>query len=48
MWKIIKEDYSYIFIDRSKKRDEGRYCVCNESKNTKTECIPETKPFWLT
>ena len=41
-----EEDYIYLCIDRSKKRDQGRYCVCNESKNTYIECTPETKPFW--
>ena len=29
-----EEDYSYLCIDRSKKRDHGRYCICNESKKT--------------
>ena len=43
--KSWKEDYNYLSIDRSKKRDQGRYCICNESKNTYSECIPETKPF---
>ena len=28
-----------------KKRYQGRYCICNESKNTFFECTPETKPF---
>ena len=26
------EDYNYLCIDRSKKRDQGKYCICNESK----------------
>ena len=26
------EDYNYLCIDRSKKRDKGRYCICIESK----------------
>ena len=43
--KSWEEDYNYLYIDRSKKRDQGRYCICNESKNTYLECIPETKPF---
>ena len=30
--KSRDEDYNYICIDRSKKRDQGRYCICNESK----------------
>ena len=43
--KSWEEDYNYLCIERSKKRDQGRYCICNESKNTFIECIPETKPF---
>ena len=27
------EGYNWLCIDRSKKRDQGRYCVCNECKN---------------
>ena len=30
--KSWEEDYSYFYIDRSKKRDQGKYCICNESK----------------
>ena len=30
--KSWEEDYNYLRIDRSKKRDQGRYCICNESK----------------
>ena len=30
--KSWKEDYKYLCIDRSKKRDQGRYSICNESK----------------
>ena len=40
-----KEDYIYLCIDISKKRDQGRYWSSNENKNTYTECIPETEPF---
>ena len=39
------EHYKYLGIDRSKKRDQGRYCICNESKNTYIEVTPETKTF---
>ena len=27
--KSWEEDYSYLCIDRSKKRDQGRYCTRN-------------------
>ena len=31
---LWEEDCNYLSFDRSKKRDQGRYCICNESKNT--------------
>ena len=41
-----KEDYNYLCIDRYKQRDQGRYCICNESKKkTYIEATPQTKPF---
>ena len=43
--KSWEEDYNYLCIDRSKKKDQGRYCICNERKNTYIECTPETKHF---
>ena len=30
--KSWEEDYNYLYIDRFKKRDQGKYCICNESK----------------
>ena len=45
--KTWDEDYNYLCIDRSEKGDQGRYCICNESKNTYIECTPETKNFGL-
>ena len=39
------EEYNFIYFDGSKKKNEGRYCICNESKKTYAECIPETSPF---
>ena len=43
--KSWEEDYNYLYIDRSKKRDQGKYCICNESKKTYIEATPQTKPF---
>ena len=43
--KSWEENYNYICIDRSKKRDRGKYCICNESKKTYLEATPQTKPF---
>ena len=42
--KAWEEECNYLYKDISKKRDRGRYCVFTESKNTYTECIPESKP----
>ena len=43
--KSWEEEYNYLYIDRSKKRDQGKYCVCNESKKTYREATPQTKLF---
>ena len=42
--KSWEEDFFYLCIDRSKKRYQGRYYIFIESKNTYTECTPETNP----
>ena len=43
--KSREEDCNYLCIDRSKERDQVRYCICNECKNTYIECTPGTKHF---
>ena len=43
--KSWEEDYNFLYFDRSKKRNQGRYCIGNESKKTNIEATPETKPF---
>ena len=43
--KLWKDVYNYLCIDRFKKRDRGRYCVCNGNKNTYIDCTPQTKAF---
>ena len=43
--KSWEEDYNYLYIDSSKKRDQGKYCICNESKKTYIEATPQTEPF---
>ena len=43
--KSWEEDYNYLCIDKSKKRDQGRYCICNESNNNYLEKTSKTKPF---
>ena len=43
--KSWEDDYNYLFIDRSKKRDQGKYCICNGSKRIYIEATPHTKFF---
>ena len=43
--KSWEENYNYLCIDRSRKRDQGRYCICNESKKTYIEATPQTEAF---
>ena len=43
--KSWEEDYKYLYTDRSKKIDQGKFCICNKNKNSYIECTPETKPF---
>ena len=43
--KSWEEDYKNLCIDRSIKKEQGIYCICNERKNTFIECTPETAPF---
>ena len=43
--KTWDEDYNYLCIDRSKKRDQVKYCIYNESKRTYIEATPQTKHF---
>ena len=46
--KSWDEDYNYICIDRSKKRDQGRYCICNESKKNIYRSNTSDKTFLKT
>ena len=39
------EKYNYLCIDMTKNKNEGKYCIFNESKTTYIECICETNPF---
>ena len=32
--KSLEEENKYICIDRFKIADQGRYCICNETKST--------------
>ena len=43
--KTWEEEYKYFCINRSKKKDQGRYCICKLIKNTYIEFIPESKRF---
>ena len=39
------EKFNYLCIDMTKIKNEGKYCIFNESKNTYIDCICETEPF---
>ena len=39
------EKYNCLCIDMTKNKNEGKYCIFNESKTTYIECICETNPF---
>ena len=43
--KAWDEKYNYLCIDMTKNKNEGKYRIFNESKNTYIECICETEPF---
>ena len=43
--KSWEDDYNYLYNDRSKKRNQGKYCICNESERTYREASPQTNPF---
>ena len=43
--KSWEEEYNYLSVDRFKKRDEGRFCIYNESKTTYTGGTLRRKPF---
>ena len=40
--------YSYLCFDLNKNKNEGKYRIFNESKNTYNECICESEAFCLT
>ena len=40
---IWEDEHNYPCIDRSKKKDQGRFCSCTENWNTYIECIPRLR-----
>ena len=36
--KAWEEKLNYLYFDTSKQKNEGRHCVCNESKNAFSKC----------
>ena len=40
-----EEGYNYLCFDRSKKRDQGKYCICNESKKNIYRSITSDETF---
>ena len=43
--KAWDERFNYLCIDMTKNKNDGKYCIFNESKTTYIECICETNPF---
>ena len=43
--KAWSEKFSYLSIDMTKNKNDGKYHFLNESKNTNIECICETEAF---
>ena len=41
--KSWEEEYNYLYIDVSDKRDQGKFCICKESKKTYIEATPQTE-----
>ena len=39
------EKFNYLCIDMTKNKNEGKYRIFNESKNTYIECICESEAF---
>ena len=39
------EKFNYLCIDMAKNKNEGKFCIFNENKNTYIECICETEAF---
>ena len=43
--KAWDEKYNYLCIDKTKNKNDGKYRIFNESKNTYIECLCESDPF---
>ena len=43
--KAWSEKFNYFCIDMTKNKNEGKYRILVESKNTYEECICETEAF---
>ena len=43
--KTWDERFNYLYIDMTKNKNDGKYRIFNESKNTYIECNCETEAF---
>ena len=43
--KTWSEKFNYLYIDMTKKKNDGKYSIFNESKNPYIDCIPESEAF---
>ena len=39
------EKFNYLCFDITKNKNEGKYRISNESKDTYMDCISESEPF---
>ena len=45
--KAWSEKFKYLCIDMTKRRNNGKYRIFNESKDIYIECISETELFYF-
>ena len=43
--KAWSEKYNYLCIDMTKDKNDGKYSILNESKNTYIECVCKMDAF---
>ena len=43
--KAWGERFNYLCIDMTKTKNEGKYCIFNETKTTYIDCFCETEAF---
>ena len=44
-YRAWSERFSYLYIDKLKNKNDGKYRIFIESKTTYIECMPKSEPF---